>query len=110
MGGGWGESGQVILVGPELFRFPRVWEGLGIQLGVAEHLLELGVVKWAVDGGIDISLGVGRGRSGQWGGVRGGTRPGGRASWYPNSMPLFFFFFLFIMRSLFLGTRSFVQR
>jgi len=30
----------------------------------------------------------------------------------PNPMPFFFpfFFFLFIMRSLFLGTRSFVQR
>jgi len=27
---GWGENGQVILVGPELFRFPRVWEGLGV--------------------------------------------------------------------------------
>jgi len=77
--GGWGEGGQVILIGPELFRFPRVWEGLGVQFGVAEHFLKFGVIERAVDGGVDISLGVGRGRSGQWGGVRRGTGLRGRA-------------------------------
>jgi len=38
--GGRGENSQVILVGPELFCFPRVWEGFGVQLGVPEHFLE----------------------------------------------------------------------
>jgi len=47
--GGWGEKGQVILVGAELYRFPRVWEGFGVQFGVAEPFLELGVVERAVD-------------------------------------------------------------
>ena len=54
--GGWGKNRQVIMVGPELFCFPRVWEGLGVQLGVAEHLFELGVVAGVVDGGVDVSL------------------------------------------------------
>jgi len=62
--GGRGENRQVILVGPELFCFPRVWEGLGVQLGVAEHFLELSVVEGAMDGGVDIFLGWG-GWSGQ---------------------------------------------
>jgi len=66
--GGRGENRQVILVGPELFRFPRVWEGLGVQLGVAEHFLELGVVERAVDGGVDIFLGWGGGLVGPMGG------------------------------------------
>jgi len=35
---------------------------------------------------------------------------GGVEELYPNLMPFFFFFFFFIMRSLFLGIRSFVQR
>jgi len=39
--GGLGESRQVLLVGPELFCFPRVWDGFGVQLGVVEHFLEL---------------------------------------------------------------------
>ena len=30
MEGGRGQNGEVILIGPELFRFPRVWEGLGV--------------------------------------------------------------------------------
>jgi len=36
-----------------------VWEGPGVQLGVAEHFLELGVVEGAVNGGVDIFLGWG---------------------------------------------------
>ena len=80
-GGSPGEARQLILVGPELFRFPTVWEGLGVQLGVAELLLELGVIEGAVDGGVDIFLGWWWGRSGQWGGMRGGTELRGRASW-----------------------------
>jgi len=54
--GGRGENRQVILFGPEVFHFPIVWEGLGVQLGVAEHLFELGVVAGVVDGGVDVSL------------------------------------------------------
>jgi len=38
-----------------------VWEGLGVQLGVAEHVPGLGVVKMAVDGGVTIFL--------EWGGA-----------------------------------------
>jgi len=72
--GGRGENGEVILVGTELFRFPRVWVGLGIRLGVAKHLFELGVLEGAVDGGVGVVLRWGRGRSGHQGGVRGGTR------------------------------------
>jgi len=52
--GGRGENRQVILVGTELLRLPRVWEGLGVQFGVAEHFLELGVVEGAVDRGVDV--------------------------------------------------------
>ena len=37
MVGGRGENGEVILVGPELFCLPRMWEPFGVQLGVAEH-------------------------------------------------------------------------
>ena len=54
MEGGTGENEQVILVGTELFHFPKVWEGFGIQVGVAEHLFELGVVEGAMDGGVNI--------------------------------------------------------
>jgi len=71
--GGRGTNGQVILVGTELFRFPRVWGGLGIQLVVAEHVFELGVVGRAVDGGVEIFLRWGEGCSGEWRGIRGGT-------------------------------------
>ena len=53
---GQGENRQVVLVGSELFCFPRVWEGFGVQLGVAEHFLEFGVVEGAVDGGVDVFL------------------------------------------------------
>jgi len=70
--GCWGENGYVILVGPELFRFPRVWEGLGIQCGVAEHFLQFGVVKRAVDGGVDFLLGWGGGLNGPMGGYERG--------------------------------------
>ena len=58
---GRGKNEQGILIGTELFRFPRVWEGLGIQLGVAQYLLEFGVVERAVDGGVDFFLGKKRG-------------------------------------------------
>jgi len=77
--GGRGANRQVILVGPELFCFPRVWEGFSVQLGVAAHFLEFGVVEGAVDGGVVGYLRCGGGRSGQWGGVRGGTGLRGRA-------------------------------
>ena len=42
--------------GTELVRLPRVWERLGIQLSVAQHLFELGVVEGAVDGKVDIAV------------------------------------------------------
>ena len=70
---GRGENRQLILVGAELFRFPGVWEGFGVELGFAKHLLDLGVEKGAVDGLVGSVLGWGGGMSGQWGGVRGGT-------------------------------------
>jgi len=54
--GGRGEDGQVILVGPELVRFPGVWEDIGIQFGVAEPLFELRVLERAVDGGVAVLL------------------------------------------------------
>ena len=47
--GGRGKNTEVLLVGTELLRFPGVWEGLGVQLRVAEHLFELGVMEGAVD-------------------------------------------------------------
>jgi len=59
--GGNGKDRQVILVGTELFRFPEVWVGFALQLGVAEHLLELAVVEGAVDGGVDVFM--------RWGGA-----------------------------------------
>ena len=34
---GRGKNGHSILVGTELLRLPRVWEGLGIQPGVAQQ-------------------------------------------------------------------------
>ena len=71
MEGGRGENRQVILFGPEVFHFPIVWEGLGVQLGVAEHLFELGVVAAAVDGGVGVLLRWGGGQLGQWWAVRG---------------------------------------
>jgi len=36
---GRGKSGHVILSGTELFCFPGVGESLGVEFGVAEHLL-----------------------------------------------------------------------
>ena len=81
-GRGWpGENRQVILVSPELIRFPRVWEGLGVQLRVAEHFLEFGVVEGAVHGGVDFFPRWSGGRLGQWGGVRGGTGLRRRVFW-----------------------------
>ena len=74
MEGGSGENGQVALIGVELFCLPGVWEGLGIQFGVGEHLLEFGVVKGAVERGVGILLRWGGGWLGQWGGMGGGTR------------------------------------
>jgi len=76
---GRGKKGQVIFVGTEPLRLPRVWEGLGIYLGGAEHLAEFGFVEWAVDGGVDVLLRWRGGLSGQWGCVRGGPGWGGRA-------------------------------
>ena len=78
MVGGRGKNGEVILTGTELFHFPTVWEGLGIQLGVAEHWLEFGIVEGALDGGMGKSLRRGW-RLGQWGeGGRGqGVEEGG---------------------------------
>ena len=73
--GGRGENRQVILVGTELLRFPRVWEVFGVHLGVAEHLLELGVVERAVDGGVDVFPRWGEGRLGQWQGTGLGGGP-----------------------------------
>jgi len=79
--GGWGESRQVILVGPQLLYFPRVWEGVGVQLGGAEHFLEIGVVEGAVDGGSTFSWGGGGAARANEGGMKGGTGLRGRASW-----------------------------
>jgi len=62
--GGRGKNRQVILVGRELFCFPRVWEGIGVQLGVAKHFLELGLIEGAVDRGLAVSLRWGGGQSG----------------------------------------------
>ena len=59
MEGGRGNNRQVILVSTELFRFRRVWEGLGVELRVAKHLFELAVVEMAVDRGVDVILGWG---------------------------------------------------
>jgi len=75
--GGRGEDREVIFVRTELLRLPQVWEGLGVEFGVVEHLFEFGVVEGAVNGGGDVSERWGGGRSGQWGGVRGGTGLGG---------------------------------
>jgi len=41
---GRGQNGKVTLTGMVLLCLPTVWEGLGIQLGDAEHFLEFGVV------------------------------------------------------------------
>ena len=76
--GGRGKNGLLILIGMELLSFPQVWVGLGIQLSVAEHRLEFGVVEWAMDGGVDVFLGWRRGQSGQRGSVRGSMGWGGR--------------------------------
>ena len=81
MEGSRGENRQVILVGPELFRFPRVWEGLGVQLRVAKHFLEFGVVGGAVDRGVKGFPGWVAGWSGPWWGMVGGTVLGGKAYW-----------------------------
>ena len=69
------------MVGPEQFRFPRMWEGPGIHLRVAQTFLEFGVVKGTVDGGVDLFLGWGGGWTGQWEGMRGGMGLRGRAYW-----------------------------
>ena len=54
-----GKDRQVILVGPDLFPFTGVLAGLGVEFGVAEPFLELGVVEGAVGGGLGILLGRG---------------------------------------------------
>ena len=59
MEGGRGENRQVILVGTELLHLPRVRAGLGIQFGVAEYFLELGVVEGAWMDGSTFSNGGG---------------------------------------------------
>ena len=72
MEGGRGKSGQIILSGLELLRLPRMWEGLGVvQFGVAEHLLELGVIEGAVGGGVNSVAGRGGRRLDPWGGWDG---------------------------------------
>ena len=73
MKGDWGDNGQVIWTGTELFRLPTVWESLGIQFGAAEHFLECCVVEGAVDGGVGKPLRRGWGLS-HWG--RGGRGQG----------------------------------
>ena len=54
-------------------------ESYGVQFGVAEHFLQLGLLEGAVDGGVDVFLRWREARSGQWGGIRGGTGLGGGA-------------------------------
>ena len=51
--GGRGKLRQVIFASAKLLRLPRVGEGLGIQLGVAEHFTKVGVVVGAVDRGVN---------------------------------------------------------
>jgi len=63
------KNGQVVLSGTELFRFPRVGESLGVQLGVAEHLLQGGVIEGTVSGGVESVLSGGGKGFGQWGWV-----------------------------------------
>ena len=53
--GGWGEFRQVVFAGAKLLRLPRVGEGLGVQLGVAEHLPKVGVVIGAVHGRVNVA-------------------------------------------------------
>ena len=72
MEGGRGKNGQVVLVGTELFRLRTVWEGLGVQLRVADHFLEFGVVECAMDSGVDVLMRWRWGAVGPMGGrVRG---------------------------------------
>ena len=90
MEGSRGKNRQVVLASTKLLRFPRVGEGVGVQLGVAKHLLELGVIKGAVDRGVYIFAG---GEVGGWAnrggyegapcGPRGGPREGtgGEGGW-----------------------------
>ena len=52
--GGWGKFRHVILASAKLLRLPRVWECLGVQLGVAEHFAEPGVVVGAVHVGVNV--------------------------------------------------------
>jgi len=47
------DSRQVVLFRSELFRLPRVGEGLGVQLWVTDSFLELIVLKRAMDGGVE---------------------------------------------------------
>jgi len=62
-----GKNGQVVLVGTELFCFPGVWEGLGVQFRVAKQHFEFGVLEGAGDGGVDIILRWGgNGRANGW--------------------------------------------
>ena len=57
--GGRGKLRQVIFAGTKLLRLPGVGEGLGIQLGVADHFAEPGVIVGAVHGGINVVWGAG---------------------------------------------------
>ena len=75
------ESGQVVLSGTELFCLPRVRESLRVQLGVAKHFLQGGVIQGAVSGGVEGVLKGGESGFGQWGWVGGGTGWGGGATW-----------------------------
>ena len=77
---GRGKNGQVILTGAELFHFPGLGEGLGVELWVAKRFLKPSVVKGVVDTGVE-SIGWRRGGGlGQWEGVGWDPGLGGRAA------------------------------
>ena len=73
--GGRGKSRQVIFAGAKLARFPGVGEGPCVEFGVAEHLLEGGVVEGAVYRRVKGAWVGGGLRLGGWRGGRGGRMP-----------------------------------
>jgi len=60
--------------------FPRVGETLGVQLWVAEHFLQGGVIKGRVSGGVESVL-TGEGGLVNRGGSDGAQSGGGGATW-----------------------------
>ena len=50
---GRGEGCAVILSTPGLLRCPGVGQGLDVHCRVAEHFLEVCIIQWAVDGGVE---------------------------------------------------------